>query len=79
MGVFESIMFYTFRCTVVPAVNQIEFNPYLVDNDILDVCKTNKIVVQAYAPIGTGTGVRVRANSNASNNERGIIPEEIDP
>ena len=68
---FESVMFYTFRCTVVPAVNQIEFNPYLGDNDILDVCKTNKIVVQADAPIGTGAGGRVRANSNASNNERG--------
>ena len=71
MGKFKNIVINNFRCTVVPAVNQIEFNPYLVDNDILDVCKTNKIVVQAYAPIGTGTGVRVRENSNASNNERG--------
>ena len=75
MGKFKSIIMNNFRCTVVPAVNQIEFNPYLVDNDILDVCKTNKIVVQAYAPIGTGTGVRVRENSNASNNARGRAAE----
>ena len=46
-------MFY--RCKVIPAVNQIEFNPYLVDKDILDVCKEHKIIVQAYAPIGGGS------------------------
>ena len=60
-----------FRCIVTPAVNQIEFNPYMVDNDILDVCKTHKIAVQAYAPIGTGTGVRVRDTSKDGNVERG--------
>ena len=73
----KRVLIYSFRCNVVPAVNQIEFNPYIVDNDILDVCKTNKIIVQAYAPIGTGTGVRVREKSNASNNERGKILGEI--
>ena len=31
-----------------------------MDNDILDVCKTNGIVVQAYSPLGCGTGVSVR-------------------
>ena len=39
---------------MIPAVNQIEFNPYLVDNDILDVCKEHGIIVQAYAPLGSG-------------------------
>ena len=59
------------RCIVTPAVNQIEFNPYMADNDILDVCKTHKIAVQAYAPIGTGTGVRVRDTSKDGKFERG--------
>ena len=54
-----------FRCNVVPSLNQIEFNPYIVDNDILDVCKCNKIVVQAYSPLGTGAGVTVREISEA--------------
>ena len=43
-----------FRCKVIPAVNQIEFNPYIADKDILDVCKEHGIVVQAYGPIGSG-------------------------
>ena len=45
---------------MIPSINQIEFNPYVVDNDILDACKTNGIVVQAYSPLGCGTGVSVR-------------------
>jgi len=43
------------RCKVKPVLNQTEFNPYMRDQDILDVCKENGIVVQAYAPIGSGT------------------------
>ena len=58
---------------MIPSVNQIEFNPYIVDRDILDACKTHNIVVQAYAPIGTGTGVRVRDSSKDTDNQRGRI------
>ena len=36
-------------------MNQIEFNPYCCDQDILDVCKEHGIVVQAFAPVGSGT------------------------
>ena len=43
------------RCSEVPVINQIEFNPYCVDQDILEVCQENKILVQAYAPLGSGT------------------------
>ena len=43
-----------FRCKIVPEVNQIEFNPYINDKDILDVCKDNDIIVQAYGPVGSG-------------------------
>ena len=42
------------QVTLAPAVNQIEFNPYLVDEDILETCAKYKIVVQAYAPLGNG-------------------------
>ena len=41
------------RCVEVPVLNQIEFNPYNADQDILDVCKENGIIVQAYAPLGS--------------------------
>ena len=43
------------RCNVIPVVNQIEFNPYMMDNDILDVCRDHNIIVQSYGPIGSGT------------------------
>jgi len=45
------------RCKVKPAVNQIEFNPYCCDDDILKSCEEHGIVVQAYSPIGSGTKV----------------------
>ena len=57
---------FLLRCNVIPAVNQIEFNPYIVDNDILDVCRSNGIIVQAYSPLGTGAGVTVRELSEAT-------------
>ena len=42
------------RCKTIPTVNQIEFHPYLVDKDILEICEKNKILVQSYGPIGSG-------------------------
>jgi len=42
------------RCKVIPVVNQIEFNPYCVDTDIMEVCKSHNIIVQSYGPIGSG-------------------------
>jgi len=39
---------------IVPAVNQVEFNPYLVDRPLYDYCKDKGILVQAFAPLGNG-------------------------
>merc|ERR1712241_1035312 len=48
------------RCKVIPVVNQIEFNPYMVDKDILDACEEKNIIVQSYGPIGSAA--RMPAN-----------------
>jgi len=40
--------------TIVPAINQVEYNPYLVDKGIYDYCKQNKILIQGFAPLGNG-------------------------
>jgi diketogulonate reductase-like aldo/keto reductase len=40
--------------TIVPAVNQIEFHPYCQDHELIAFCQANHIVVEAYAPIGSG-------------------------
>jgi methylglyoxal/glyoxal reductase len=37
--------------TVVPAVNQVEFSPYLYLKDLLNYCKERGIQLQAYTPL----------------------------
>ena len=43
-------------------MNQIEFNPYCVDEDIMAVCKENKIQLQAYSPLGSDPGRNAAKN-----------------
>ena len=62
-----------FRCNVTPAVNQIEFNPYLVDKDILDVCKEHGITVQAYSPIGCGANSTSDGGTKRGLNDHGKL------
>jgi methylglyoxal/glyoxal reductase len=38
----------------VPAVNQVEFSPYLYQHDLLNYCKANKIQLQSYTPLVRG-------------------------
>ena len=40
--------------TMRPAVNQIEFSPWLYQKEILDYCNAHHIQVQAYSPITRG-------------------------
>jgi methylglyoxal/glyoxal reductase len=39
---------------IVPAVNQVEFSPYLFLETLLKQCNDNKIVLQAYSPLIRG-------------------------
>ena len=41
-------------CDIPPAVNQIEFNPFSYENDLLDFCMQKGIVVEAYSPLTRG-------------------------
>ena len=38
----------------VPAVNQVEFNPYLYLKDLLDFCVSHKIQLESYSPMTKG-------------------------
>ncbi|HSK28787.1 MAG TPA: aldo/keto reductase [Candidatus Limnocylindria bacterium] len=38
----------------VPAINQVEFHPYLYQRELLEYCDARKIVVEAYCPLTQG-------------------------
>lgn len=38
------------KCKIKPAVNQIELHPLFVDHETIDFCRSENIVIQAYAP-----------------------------
>ncbi len=39
---------------VVPAVNQVEFHPFLYDEELLNFCKNHRIQLEAYSPLTRG-------------------------
>lgn len=39
---------------IVPAINQVEFHPYLYQKDLLRFCKSNVIQLEAYSPLTRG-------------------------
>lgn len=43
---------------VVPAVDQVEFSPFLFEGDLLDYCVRHGIVLEAYSPLTKGTRLR---------------------
>lgn len=45
------------NCRIRPAVLQVESHPFFQNKKLLDFCKANEIVMQAYSPLGTGSEV----------------------
>ena len=41
------------ECDVIPAINQVEYHPLCFDLKLLDYCKKNGILMQAYSSLGT--------------------------
>lgn len=42
------------NATVIPAVNQVEFHPFLYQKGLLDFCQVNNIQLEAYSPLTKG-------------------------
>jgi diketogulonate reductase-like aldo/keto reductase len=40
--------------TVMPVVNQVNFNPFAFRRALLDACQRHGVVLEAYSPLGTG-------------------------
>lgn len=49
-------------CEVVPALNQVEWHPLCFDNNLLEYCKRNEILLQAYSSLGTSGDRSLRNN-----------------
>lgn len=43
------------NCEIVPMVNQIRFSVGYTQDEIVDFCHKNQILVEAYSPLGTGS------------------------
>ena len=42
-------------CSVVPTVNQVKFNPFSYDAELLEFCKSKDIVIESYSPLTRGS------------------------
>jgi len=42
------------NCKIVPAVNQVEFHPFLFQRDLMDYCNKRGIALEAYSPLAHG-------------------------
>ncbi len=40
------------NCDTKPVNNQIELNPYLQNDELVEFCQKNNVVVSCYAPLG---------------------------
>ena len=43
--------------SVVPAVDQVEFHPFLYQRELLEYCRKHRIQVEAYSPLGRGAAL----------------------
>jgi diketogulonate reductase-like aldo/keto reductase len=51
------------HCSIRPSVNQVEFHPLLFQLELLNYCKSEQIVLQAYSSLGSAKGWETLSNN----------------
>ncbi|KAI1123422.1 Aldo/keto reductase [Nemania abortiva] len=54
----EDLEFILKAAKIVPAINQIEFHPYLQQREVVDFCRQKGIAISAYSPLSAITQAR---------------------
>jgi diketogulonate reductase-like aldo/keto reductase len=62
---------------VVPAVNQVEFHPFLYQKDLLSFCKKNGIQLEAYSPLTRGKRLNHPSIKNIAKKYQNKTPAQI--
>src|ERR671927_1093804 len=62
---------------VVPAVNQVEFHPFLYQKDLLSFCNKNGIELEAYSPLTRGKRLNNRSIMNIAKKYQNKTPAQI--
>ena len=66
------------KVNVIPSVDQIETNPQFVDEETIQYCRNNKIVVEAWSPLGSGTSLANKyGKTNAQIILRWLLQKEV--
>ncbi|KAI8520200.1 hypothetical protein Bbelb_034570 [Branchiostoma belcheri] len=60
------------NCRIKPAVNQVELHPYLAQQELVDFCKRNNILITAYSSLGAPG----RPKSFQSGEEEPVLMED---
>ncbi|CAB3399392.1 unnamed protein product [Caenorhabditis bovis] len=64
-------------CRIPPAVNQIEYHPYCTKPQVVDVCRTNNIFVQAYSSLCWGNKDILQEDIVVKLSEKYNVPPQI--
>lgn len=61
--------------TIMPMVNQVEFNPFLYQEKLLNYCKKNNILLTAYSPLVRGKRLTDEKLENIAKKYNKTIPQ----
>lgn len=65
------------ECDVKPAVNQVEFHPYLQQKELREFCKKHDIQIEAYSPLMNGTYIMDNEVIQEIAEQHGKTPAQI--